>query len=300
MVFTSSVEIMQMWATRRRAYRKTAKAQMLQATIGESVKLGFGLIGLQPAGLILGYIIGQASSITSFLIFFRQDLLKAIQKVSWRRICIVAGIYKGFPTYRLAAHVLMTLSGQSLIFFAASYYNSEITGQLGMAVVALALPLTLIGISVGNALYGEAAVLGHRKPLEIKQLILSTSKRLSILALAPTLLLMLFGPELFALILGAKWEQSGIFASIFSVFLILQFVTWPIIKVLNIFNEQWIFLEINLLRVLLLLLCYVSTWILELNVVAMVVIYSVILCIHYIYTFVRIMSFIDTKVAIQK
>lgn len=293
---SGSVEIMTMWATRRRAYSVVAKTQVLQAVVGETVKLGLGIVGYRPLGLLVGQLAGFAGGLGSFLLRFRQDMMRMRRQITCRRMAFVARAYRGFPTYRLASHVLMTFSGQSLVLFSAARYDHETTGQLGMALTALALPINLIGVSVGNAIYGEAARLGRRRAADILSVTLATTKRLALLAFIPTAILMAFGPLLFRLVFGEAWTQGGVFASIFASYLLCQFVAWPIIKVLNVFNEQKVFLEINLTRAALLVVTFGVSWALSLGATAMVVLFTGAMVVHYTYTVVRIFSFISYQI----
>ena len=299
-VFTSSFEVAQMWGTRKLSYRILANAQILKSVSAEFTKVALAMFGYQSFGLLVGHMIGQLGGCALAVLRFRHDIFEAKKKITLRRIGVVARVYIGFPTYRLLAHMLMIISGQSLIIFSAYQFDSEVTGQLGMALVVIAFPLTLIGMSVGNALYGEVSKLGRHKPVEIKRIAIDTAKNLTILSLLPAIILMIYAPEIFVLVLGEQWEQSGMFSSIFSVFLVFQFVIWPIIKILNVFNEQWLFLEINLIRVLMLTFCYVLTSVFEFSATTMVWMYSAIMSLHYFYTIFRVFAFINMKIAIEK
>lgn len=292
----AAYEVLMVWATRRRNYHVIAKTQIFQSSIGEVVKILLGLIGFRPLGLLLGQVFTYSGGISSFLFQFRMDFVRLRAQVSLQRIWFAARYYRGFPTFRLVSHVLMTASGQALIIFSAVAFGSETTGQLGIATMAVALPLSLVGMNVGHALYGEAARLGRKQASKIKALTASTTKRLILLSLPPTAIIGIFGTELFSLVFGAEWKKAGTFASIFSIYLMLQFAAWPIIKVLNIFNDQRVFLQINLIRAVALIAIFSTTWIFTLTDIQMVFLYSIGLALIYVFTIWRVFAFLTAQI----
>ncbi len=280
-VGTGSYELLSMWATRRRAYRIIAQTQVFQAAIGSLLKIGLGLLALKPLGLLLGQVVAQSGGIGSFITRFWADFRRTASMISLRRMGFVARYYRGFPAYRLPSQVLLVFSIQAPLLFTAALYDAETTGQLGLALMALALPVNLLGQAVGKAYYAEIAQLSRKAPNEIWVITKSVQKRIFMIGIPPTLVIMIFGPDLFSLAFGEIWSIAGLFAAILSVYLLLQLTSAPLIQVLNLFNKQILFLAINIIRVFLLGFVFYFALLTKLSAIGFLASYSVVMVLYY-------------------
>lgn len=242
-------EMLSVWAIRKKAYRIIAKTQFTQSLVGEGLKLLLGLLAFKPLGLLLGQIATQGGGIGSFLVRFREDIRVQITNVASNRMWLMARYYGGFPAFRLPSQFLMVLSVQAPLMIASVLYGSEVTGQLGLALTALALPVNLIGHSIGQAFYGEIADIGKKDLLRIRKLSYAIQGRLFVVGIPIAAVLFVFGEYLFRIIFGSDWVDAGRYASLLAPFVLMQFTSAPLIQVLNIFNFQIGFFLINLLRI---------------------------------------------------
>ncbi|SET88410.1 Membrane protein involved in the export of O-antigen and teichoic acid [Marinobacter segnicrescens] len=252
----SGYELMTMWATRRRDYRILARTQVFQSFTGESVKIALGVLGVHPLGLILGQIASQSMGAGTMLGRFRQDGLQGLAAVSWTRMKKAAVLYREYPFFRLPSQFLLVFSAQSPLLFAGFMYGAGFTGQLGLALMALALPVNLVGTSMARAYYAETARLTKKQPGHIYQLTLVIQRNLFLLAIVPALVIYFAGEYLFMVAFGPEWREAGLYASLLSVYLFFQFTSAPLMKVLNVFGLQKVFLCINVFRLACLFLLY--------------------------------------------
>lgn len=241
-------ELFSAWATRKRAYGRMAANSVSILVIGEGLKIGLGLAGLKPLGLILGQMTGQSGGIISFSRAFMADFKRIPEVVSWKRMRFLARYYSSFPTLRLPSQFLLAFSVQAPLLYTARLYDVAASGQVGLALMTLALPVNVIGQAVGKAYYAEVARIGRSRPHDIYVLSKKVQLRLLALGLPPTLVLLAFGPQIFAFAFGAKWTDAGLYASILAIYMFLQFTSAPLIQLLNVFGRQDIFLFINLFR----------------------------------------------------
>lgn len=249
-------EALSLWATRRRAYRVISQTKVVQSAMGVAVKLGLGLAGLKPFGLLLGHLVEQSGGISSFSLRFGHELRNNLRHINRQSILLVARYYRGFPVFRLPSQLFMVFSTQAPAMFAAALFGATSTGQLGLALMALAIPSNLIGQSVGQAFYGEIARLPKGSEIQIKKLAFSIQKKLFMVGLPLTVVLIIFGEPLFDLAFGARWTEAGSYASILAPFVLLQLTSSPLVQILNIYNAQGAFLGINVVRALGLLCIY--------------------------------------------
>lgn len=276
----ASYEVGLLWATRRRAYRITAQSQALQSFVGEGTKAVLGVLGLGAPGLIIGHVIAFGGGIFMMLLRFWHDLRQMLPKVSARRMKFVGAYYLRFPKYRLPSQFLLDAATQAPLLLTAAIYSVEVTGQLGLALMAIALPVTLLGNTMSNAYFAEISAIGGRKPAELRAITWSVVRTLFLLSLIPSLGLLLFGEILFTLAFGEAWRDAGLYASILSIYLLSQFVCAPITRIFSVLNMEHIYFFINLQRMLLVLLAFAPGMYLSFDAVSVLVLFSGSLSLH--------------------
>src|SRR5690554_3947217 len=242
---TASYELFSMWATRKKDYKVIAKTQFSQSLLGNLVKIGLGIIALKPLGLVFGQIVAQSGGIGSFLKSAQKDFKKLYPLVSNKKQKLLASYYQDFPKYRLPSQFLMVLSVQAPVLMMAALYNKDITGQLSLAIMALSLPVGLIGGAMGRSYYAEIASIGKSDFNKIWRITLDVQKKLFAIGFPATLFLIAFAKPLFIFVFGAQWEVAGIYATYFAFFTLLQFTSNPLVQVLNVVGSQIVFLIIN-------------------------------------------------------
>lgn len=58
-VATAAYELLTYWAMRERNYKVIASTNVWQSAVGSIVKIGLGVLALQPAGLLVGQVVAQ-------------------------------------------------------------------------------------------------------------------------------------------------------------------------------------------------------------------------------------------------
>src|SRR5690606_30323392 len=131
----------------------------------------------------------------------RQPDLRSMGVAAWKYLDVVR--------YRLPSQLLVTFSAQAPILFAAALFGAEDAGQLSIALVALSLPLSLVGTSVGKAYFGEIAALGYRKAPDIYRITVRVVGSLILMSLVPGAILFLWAPIILPGVLGHQWALAG-------------------------------------------------------------------------------------------
>lgn len=279
-------EVLLIWAVRRRAYPCIARTQLQQSIAGAVAKIALGVAGLMPIGLLLGQVLGAGAGLTTLIRTFRADMQRNWRHVTFRRARCLLHHYRSFPLYRLPSQLLQTFSSQSPLLLTAALYDASTTGQLGLALMTLALPMQLLGYTTSKAYYAEIASLGRKRPADIRAVTRSVIKRLFALSLAPTLVLLLFGEPLFALAFGEQWALAGELAATLAIYLLFQFIHAPATHLLSLFERQRLLLMLNVQRSILTVACFTVAHLIELPITSVVLIYSVTLSAHYLFSLV--------------
>lgn len=276
-------ETLTLWATRKRAYKAIAQTEVTQSLAGTAVKLGFGILTPGPLGLMVGQIVAMSGGIGALLRAFGGTLRANLRHVRLSRLRKVAWRHRGFPIYRMPSQFLLAFSQQSPVIFVAAMFGGSTAGQLGLSFTVLALPVTLLGGSVGKALYGEAASIGIRHPDRLLRLVKVTQARLFAMALLPAAILFFFGADLFGFVFGESWRMAGLFASILSVYLVFQFSSAPLMQMMNLLDVQHVFLGINLVRACSLAALFLITQAAQLSTIVFVWSFAALGAAFYIY-----------------
>lgn len=291
---TATYELFSLWATRKKNYKIIAKTQFTQSLTGNAVKIGLGLLSLKPLGLVIGQLVAQSGGVGSLFKNAYQDFTKLYPKLSTKKQKFVAKYYQEFPWFRLPSQFLMVLSTQAPILMMSSLYDKEATGQLSLAMMALAMPIGLIGSAMSKAYYAEIATLGKNNLLKIKEVTFSIQKKLFAIGLPITVIVMLLAKPIFALVFGESWIVAGGFAAALAPFILLQFTSSPLVQALNVVGSQLSFLIINVIRTIgFVFIFYIFK---KYNVAenAFIVVLSIFLCTFYLFQTLFVLKVISS------
>lgn len=281
-VAAAGYELMTYWAMRVRNYKVIAFTNVWQSVIGSIVKIVLGLFSIQQVGLLFGHVVGNGGGVMvlwrrfadSFYTNWKYIRPSIMRKVAWR--------YRGFAFYRVPSQFLLVFSSQAPVLLVTLIYDSNTTGQLALALMAVTLPVALFGRTTAKAFYSEASRLGPKQPHAIRAMLFAVIKRLAAIAVAPALILMIFGDKLFPLVFGANWELAGVFSSNLALFIFFQFLQAPVAHVFYIFDKQRSLLVLNIQRTVLIVATFGIVYHLDWSPGSAILCYSLVLSMHYI------------------
>jgi len=288
-------ELLTFWATRYRSYKAIAVSNIWQSVLGVLVKIVLGIIGFKPGGLLIGQVVAQSGGIGKLLLSFSESFRKNWSYVRFAQIKRVALRYKDFPLYRVPSQFLMVFSKQAPLLFVASIYDAETTGQLGLAFMVLALPVSLFGQTTAKAFYAEASSLDSRQVKAIQSILVDVLKRLGVFAILPAITLYFGGELLFLLVFGVEWRLAGVFASLLSVYLFFQFLQTPVAHIFMLFDGHKKLLMLNIQHVVIMLTIFVLANCLSWYAETTIKIYAVFLGLHYSLSILYAFRFISKK-----
>lgn len=288
---TGIYEMLCSWAIRNRAYKSIAKTNVSQALSGALSKILLALVGVEKVGLLIGHILNQVGGSFSLAKSAYADISRIRDaRITGRKILFSMRYFSEFPAFRLPSQILLTLSMQAPALFMSSMYGAGAAGQLGLALMALALPVALIAQTTGQAYYAEISKIGRKNNLEILKLTKFLTKKLILLGILPTVALAALGPMMFSLFFGEQWKDAGIYSSLLSIYLLSQFVANPISNALNVFKQQRKLLVINFVRLLLTGSVFMVSAYLKLTPKEAIALYSAVLSLHYIGTSIAVIN----------
>lgn len=285
-------QIFKQWTFRLKEFKNLSRSIIFQNIIGNLVKVLGGFIGLGGSGLILGHIVGQSLGVSQLTksLFTRKQLINCLNK---RTIFWSIKRYNQFPLYSVPIHLLTSVGRHLPIIFITFFYGSQVVGLYGLAYSVVRLPMTLVGQAIGDVFFAEAAAIGRKNVERIKRLSNRLVIRLALIGILPSMLLILFGPQLFSIVFGDSWFESGKYASIATIMSFFMLIFAPVSRIYEVYEKQKLKLVIDIIRIILICIVFGLSWFFELNSYLAILMYSIVVsAIHFvIYIFAqRIMN----------
>ncbi|MFP4698565.1 MAG: lipopolysaccharide biosynthesis protein [Eubacteriales bacterium] len=280
--FAGAYRIILQWAYRTKNFRGITRTRASQSILKNLSKVTLGFLNFGPIGLILGHIIGESAGITSLslpIIKYNEDLLN---KINWKEIKQMSKRYIKFPLFSASSNYVYTFGNKVPVIFLTAMFGSSTVGLFGLANSVVHLPLSLIGSSIGQVFYAEAADIGKSNPNRLKVLSSRLIKNLALIGLLPLIALLILGPWLFSIVFGSEWYEAGVYARLIAVMVYFHLLITPFGRIMEIFERQSINLYINIFRVISILSLFLLAQYLNLSSHITVLLYAIIVSINYI------------------
>lgn len=208
-------------------YSFLGKAKIFQITSVSGIQLtGIPLL-LQKTGLIAGDIIGRLLTILYFFRFSFRRIRSAIKnRPSNRALKVNAYRNKAYPKFNLAAAFIDRLSFEIPVLVITKLFELATVGFYSVAMRVLSLPAMFIGQAMAQVFYKTFTDYAHDYKLA-KKFLFKTWGFLSLVGLLPLIIILGWGPEIFAFVLGNDWYAAGEMARVIAPMLFVMFVSSP-------------------------------------------------------------------------
>ncbi len=209
--FISISKLCNAWLIRSKCF-KAASVNKASQKIAEGlaqVSLGFLRIG---NGLVLGDLAGRFFN-AAFSIY--QSVKHGLDrnKINFESISANLKTHIEFPKYSILPSMLNTLAGMMPVFIVSMYYSVENSGDFNFSRIVLSVPFALIATGISQVLMQQVSE-RKRNGEPIEEEVYSLAKKLFAISVIGTVVIFLFGPELFEFVFGAKWKVAGWYTSI--------------------------------------------------------------------------------------
>ncbi len=224
----------ELWLTRTNRFRTISGSKVAQNAVMVPTQLGAGLAGGAAMGLIGGHLAGRIVG-TAVLMgrALRGEGRLVLDAGDLGRL---ARRYRRFPLFAMPSGFLNTLSMQLPAFFLLALFEPDVLGLYVLAYGTLAVPMQLIGGSVGQVYFVRAAEARRRDALG--GLTQAVFTRLSALGLFPMAALALAAPAAFSVVFGAEWREAGVYAQLLAPWLYFVFVSAPLSNLFDVLEQQ--------------------------------------------------------------
>lgn len=190
--------------------------------------------------IIVGRLISYFLEIVPFRRVF-QKLKARIRSLTFKSLKDTAVKYRSFPLYANWTYLLTNLSAYVAVFIMAVFLTPEFIGLYVISERVLFTPLMVFGDSLKSVYYQKAATQKDDPDL-LRSFYLRIRQRLIAYSIFPMLIMLFFGREIFGLFLGVKWEAAGGIAGVMCILAFFQFISSPVMSVVNVLDRQKIYL----------------------------------------------------------
>lgn len=223
--FSGAVQILLNAAIRHRMFVKVNLARIAGAIATALLSVLIGLYHTDSSGLAIGLTAGYVICSLVLLRFVVRHYRGAVLP-DRKEILAQARRYRHFPFFSLPSDFSDTLAVNLPVLFFSTFYGAAATGYLTM------FQRVWAGTSV--VIKGLGETFRHRAALEKQQT--GTFSRTVTMTLVPLVaiavvlagILVLLGPRLFEIVIGAQWREAGVYGQILAPLVCLQFIASPI------------------------------------------------------------------------
>ncbi|MBE0447462.1 MAG: oligosaccharide flippase family protein [Actinobacteria bacterium] len=231
-------QILNYWAVRKGSFARIARTKLNQSIGSIITQLSLGLLHFGPLGLLAGQMIGQASGTMTLAKLARRKDSEALKKISFSGIRWAANRYRRFPMITSGSAVLNSLGLQAPVLLLTAFYGPQVVGWFAFAQRVTSMPLNLVGQSLAQVYFGEAAQLAREDPRRLRMRFLGISRRLLLIGAGPVIFLGLAGEQLFSLIFGNQWQEAGLYVQLMAVMFLAQFIATPLSQTFSALERQ--------------------------------------------------------------
>ena len=278
-IFLFSVyKVLLHWLNRKKQYELMSQSRVIQSGSISVLQLIVGVLTKIMSGLALADCLGRVAG----LVLIIKAIKPTVTLPGFNRVKLLALIrrYRKFPFLGSPASLLNILSLQMPYLFIPVIFTSVVAGLYFLVFRVLMMPISLLGESILHVFRNNAMEdlkeHGTCKPLFIK-----TFRFLVIIGLPPAVLIMLFGPEIFAFIFGEEWREAGLYATILAPMALFRLVCAPLGGVLYIREKLMLVLFLQAFFFLMVTLSLFLGWVNE-DAVLLVILLSVSGCLFYL------------------
>ena len=238
LLFGGTAQFLAVLVTRQKAFRTSARSKILQSTCYVGTGLSIGAVTPFPGGLVVADLAGRLAN-SFYLIGWSRRLMPTLWKPASRReLAAVARRYREYPCISVPGTMINVVGGILTPIMIYASFSAMASGQFALLDRSVNLPVALIIISVAQVFTAQFSADLSRDPAAAATQFRQVLRYMSLLALAPMLVLLVAGPWLFTLVFGEQWRLAGELGQIMAPAYAAMLVTGPFHMVLTVMGRQ--------------------------------------------------------------
>lgn len=236
-LFSGLAQTLTYWFSREKQFRKVSIARIFQSSSAAGTGIGAGFLKMGTFGLISAQVLGNFASACYFTFRFLKKKPDKLRQISMGEMKAMAVNYAEFPKVNALYMFADTAQYSGISFLIASLFNNVFLGFYSRTFRILTVPLSFIGSAISHVFYQKASVI-FRDSGNLRRFGLQTLLGTTLAGLPIFIVVMIWGPDLFAFVLGPAWRPAGVYAQILSPWIFMKFITQPLSQIPMIVNRQ--------------------------------------------------------------
>ncbi len=225
------------WSLRFGSFAALGRTRVTQSVSATMISLVLGVLVGGPFGLLVSHVTSQSVGTGTLVRLSWRQHKGVLRGISLGGMVQVARRYVQFALLTSASALVNTAGAQVPRLLMSGLYGAAVIGWFTFSQRIFAIPMSLIGTSVGQVFLSDAARLARENPPELRRFFFKTARRLLLLGLFPAAVLMLFGGPLFAFVFGPEWETAGLYTQILAPAFLIQFVVSSVSQVMIVVQQ---------------------------------------------------------------
>lgn len=225
--FAGQNEIFRVWANRKKEYKLLTLNSIVIAVTVPIFSIGIGLIHDGPLGLFIGLLSSQLIPAIVLLLGLRSKYNLGYKGLTISRIVLLAKENVNFPLYTLPSEFINRFTNQLPVFMLSRFVGPSAVALYNLSSRMLGLPISLISNAISEV-FRQRAAHDYNEHGNCRPIFLKTFKTLALVSIIPALVIVFFGPELFAFFFGEKWREAGVYSQILIVLFTARMVVSPL------------------------------------------------------------------------
>lgn len=211
--------------TRNKKFKASSINKIVRRSSEGVMQLFFGKLTISY-GLIYGGLIGDLlNNISGFIqLRIKRNTIKLITIQKLKEVMIR---YKSYPIMGTIPYFLNTISLLIPVLIFNRLFNQEDTGQLGLSLNVLSIPISLISMSFSQVLSQDLARKKNNNS-PILKFIVKVSLGLFVLATIGVIIIYFFSVPLFTFVFGNEWVVAAKISSVMVFALGIKFIVSPL------------------------------------------------------------------------
>jgi len=229
------------WIIRHQDLQPLARTKVTQAVAGSGVSLLGGIAGFGPIGLILGHLTSQMAGVRLLALSVWRDHSALLRGVGRGDVARVGRRHMRTALGACGSSFLNTAGLEWTPVILAAYYGPREVGWFALSTRVVAVPIGLIGTSVAQAFWSEAAKLVHDDPVRLERQFRRASRTLVWVSVAVAAL-GLTSPLFLHYIFGAEeWAGIGLYTLYLTPLFVAKVIVSPISHLMVHEKQHWQF-----------------------------------------------------------
>lgn len=220
------------WALRTKSFGAISGTRLKQSVTSIVIQLVGYKLG--PLALLLSHAAGQGmGGLTLGRVAMQSPQFRHVR---FSGIVAAAKRYRQFPIYSTWSGLLHMGGNQLPPLMFAALFSPYAAGLYALTSRVLSMPMSLIGSSISYIFLADLPKAYREK--RVSELAAAVQQKLAHIAMPPTLILLIAGPQLFAFVFGENWREAGTFSQWMAPWLYVAFITAPLDTIFDVLEKQ--------------------------------------------------------------